>query len=187
MKLDTNTENYLKLFQNVQDLVEDDLRHMEWLDDVMLAKDSSLELYFREFGLPYPDFPEATSIVKRTILINNEKIHAKRYTLAGLLEYVGYFAPIGVTISVKWPAKKALLLDVWGGPALPSVAMLATVDDPNETDGCYYLYSPQVNAITISMPASVSNKMKEFFETTIPNELPFGGDDTSIQLNFVYV
>ncbi|MFH0989826.1 MAG: hypothetical protein V1799_07410 [bacterium] len=185
MNTDTNTRNYLELFEAASNLAELEIRKMEWVGDVEKCISAALELHFLEQAFSYPDFPEATDAMKRSILCKAESIHAKRYTLLGLMEYVGCFAPIGVGIFITPSAKKVLFLgnSLMG---LPSTQMLESVGPEDEPEKCFYFYDPQYSVITVTMPATVSDKMKEFFETTLPRELPFGGDDIAIELNFVY-
>ena len=186
MPFDQNMENYFDLFSQSLESANVELRRLEWLDNVLLCVASALELHFAEQGLAYPDFPEATDAVKRDILVKAEEIHSKRGTIAGLLLYVGCFAPIGVSITINPASKKVLYLGMQT-IGLPNADMLASVGDLDRPDDCYYLYDPQFGIIEVSMPNSVSSAMKAFFELTLPDELPYAGsDEPSIQFSIVY-
>jgi hypothetical protein len=186
MTVDQNTQDYLDLFGLTLESAETAMHRLEWLDDVRMCDGSALELHFLEQGLAYPDFPEATDAVKRDILVNAEQIHGQRGTISGLLKYVGCFAPIGVTITINPASKKVMELGVVT-MGLPNEDMLQSMTTVARPDDCYYLYDPQYGIITVTMPEAVSDAMKEFFQTTLPDELPYGGwDAPSIQLNIVF-
>jgi len=184
--VEQNTDRYFALFAKALDTANVELRRLEWLDNVLLCVASALPLHFLEQGLAYPDFPEITDVVKRDILVKAEEIHSKRGTITGLLLYVGCFAPIGVSITINPASKKVMYLGM-STIGLPNSDMLVTVGDLDRPDDCYYLYDPQYGIIEVSMPDAVSDEMKAFFVTTLPDELPYAGsDEPSIQFSIVY-
>lgn len=183
---DQNTDRYFALFGQSLETANTELRRLEWLDNVLLCVTSGLPLHFQEQGLAYPDFPELTDAVKRDILVKAEEIHSKRGTIAGLSLYVGCFAPIGVSITINPASKKVMYLGMQT-IGLPNADMLASVGDLDRPDDCYYLYDPQFGIIEVSILDTVSDEMKAFFETTLPDELPYAGTDVpSIQFSIVY-
>jgi hypothetical protein len=184
MKLTTDTQNYLNLFREAMQRAIDAVTPVRWLGDPRRCPSSALKYHFLENGLVYPDFPEATDAIKRTIIQNVESIHAKRYTIDGLKDYIGYFIPSGVTINVgNLIPKRVLHLGV-SNMGLPNKAMLATAVVGH--DECYYLYKNQPLTITMTFDAGVSGQMKEWFQKTIKYELPFGESaGSSITVTFL--
>jgi hypothetical protein len=184
MKLTTDTQNYLNLFSDAMRRAIDAVMPVRWLGDPQRCPSSALKYHFLENGLVYPEFPEATDAIKRTILANVESIHANRYTVAGLKAYVGYFISSGLTVVILNSIPKRVLQLGVSNMGLPNKAMLATV--PNSHDECYYLYKNQPLTITITFNAGVSDQMKEWFQKTLKYELPFGeSPDSSITVTFL--
>jgi len=178
MNIDVNTRKYFDLFADALQKGTDAIQKLRWLDDVRRCSEDMLKLHFLENGLVFPDFPEATSTIKRNILLNSEEIHAKRFTVEGLEQYVGYFIEAGVSVDVSYGAERKTLSlgSSWIG--LPNVAML-------DVDNCYHLYKDQPMGITITFQ-DASAQMREWFEKTIKYELPFGDSGQStVVLNFV--
>lgn len=174
---DANTQKYLDIFANVDGQMKAAIRKAAWLDDVQRCPKNALKFHFGEQGLAYPDFPEVTDTILRTILLNSESIHAKRYTLAGLEAYIGYFVDAGVNVTVVSTANNYMHLGVTN-IGLPNAEMLA------DQNSCFYLYKDQPLAITITFADTVSNEMKEFFEKTLKYEFPFGDSlDANITIN----
>ncbi len=172
MNIDANTRKYLDLFADALQRSTDAIQKLRWLDDVRRCPEDVLKLHFLENGLVYPDFPEATSTIKRNVLLNSEEIHAKRFTVAGLLQYIGYFLDAGVSIDVNYGAERKILALGSSVIGLPNVEML-------DADACFHLYKDQPMGITITFE-DVSAQMREWFEKTIKYELPFGDSAQSV-------
>ena len=177
MKLDDLTQKFLGLFESAMNDVRAEFHKLAWADDTDRCAPEALEYHFLEQGLVYPDFPEVTDAVKRDILSKSEEIHAKRFTLAGLLLYVQCFVPIGITVIVSAPHKRVLYLGVpnMGLPNLDNLESAAT----GTFEECYHLYKAQPLTVEIQLQSTVSAAMREFFEQTLKYEVPFGDDSTS--------